>query len=65
MLLSVGFFFIKDIVEFYDGVDEIIKFYKIGSDNIDVIFFWFLCADLLYYGRKSFEKGKKKRSYRR
>lgn len=62
VLSSVGFSFIKDIVELYDSADEITKFYKIGSDNIDAALSWFLRADPLHHGGKSPEKGKKKRS---
>lgn len=60
VLSSVGFPFIKFIVELYDSADEITKFYKIGSDNIDATFSWLLRADPLHHGRKSPEKGKKK-----
>lgn len=64
-LSSVGFSLIKDIVELYDSADEIPKFYKISSDNIDATLSWLLCADPLHHGRKSSEKEKKKRSHRK
>ena len=64
VLSSVGFSFIKDIVELYDGADEITKFYKIGSDDIDAALSWLLRADPLHHGGESSEKGEKKRSHR-
>lgn len=64
VLSSVGFSFIKDIVELYDSADEITKFYKISSDYIDATLSWLLRADPLHHGRKSSEKGKKKRSHK-
>lgn len=60
VLSSVGFPFIKDVVELYDSADEITKFYEIGSDNIDAALSWLLRADPLHHGRKSSERGKKK-----
>ena len=60
VLSSVGFPFIKDIVELYDSADEITQFYEISSDNIDATLSWLLRADPLHHGRKGSEKGKKK-----
>lgn len=64
VLSSVGFSFIKDIVELYDGADEITKFYKIGSDDIDATLSGLLCADPLHHGRERPAKGEKDRSHR-